>query len=55
MFSFLKGLKGDKGDVGHGAYNGGLSFDSSGFPVGFIDGPPGPPGPPGKKVAISAA
>jgi hypothetical protein len=50
VWECIQGLKGEKGDTGHGGFNGAAPIDHSGFPGGFMDGPPGPPGPPGKQV-----
>lgn len=53
---YLLVLQGKKGRTGEGELSqrgGGIGsvYDPhSGFPAGFIQGPPGPPGPPGRKV-----
>ena len=49
----MQGLKGEKGETVYAGFNGAVAMDSSGFPGGFMDGPPGPPGPRGKQVGRS--
>jgi len=46
----VKGLKGEKGDLGRGSVAGISGMDTSGFPAGFVEGPQGPPG---RKVSIA--
>jgi len=45
----VKGLKGEKGDIGRGYTPGISGMDTSGFPAGFVEGPQGTPG---RKVSI---
>jgi len=40
----VKGVKGEKGDMGRGSVDGVGGLDTSGFPAGFVEGPQGPPG-----------
>jgi len=44
LTSMVKGVKGEKGDMGRGSANGVGGLDTSGFPAGFVEGPQGPPG-----------
>jgi len=46
----VKGLKGEKGDTGHGSVASITGMETSGFPAGFVEGPQGPPG---RKVSIA--